>query len=275
MSVFRRDVALPADHGSWGFFLKPMLIGLFAGGRWYTPAIYLTIAAVSAFLVRQPISLLVKIHAGRRPRETLGAAWFWILVYGSLGGLHVVGLVMRGFGYVLWLAIPGALVFSWYLLLLVRREERRAWGMEILATGAMALAAPAGLWAGLGRPDPVGWILWVLVWAESATAIVYVYHRLEERQLSRAPAVAERLRSGRAAMIAASASVVLALVIGFAGPVSRWIFLPFLLQWVEVARGIWRPAVGTMPSAIGLRQLTLTAAFTLLFILIWRLPPVG
>ena len=29
-----RHVALPGDHGSWVFLLGPLLIGLFAGGRW-------------------------------------------------------------------------------------------------------------------------------------------------------------------------------------------------------------------------------------------------
>ena len=135
MSFFRRHVALPADHGSWAFFLKPLLIGLFAGGRWHTTAIYLTIASLCAFLIRQPISIVVKIHAGRRSRDTLGAAWFWIALYGGIAGLHVVGLVMRGFGYLLYLAIPGVLVFSWYLLLLSRRAGSFMTGAEIYVDG--------------------------------------------------------------------------------------------------------------------------------------------
>lgn len=272
MSVLRRHVALPADHGSWAFFLKPLLIGLFAGGRWHTPVIYLTIAAMCAFLIRQPISLVVKVHAGRRSRDTLGAAWFWIAVYGSISALHVVGLVMRGFGYLLWLAIPGVLVFSWYLLLLYRREERKAWGMEILATGAMALAAPAGLWAGTGRPDPVGWLLWILVWAQSATAIVYVYLRLEQRQWPASPPVAARFHAGREALAAASVGVALAVLLGQTGPVSSWLFVPFLVQWVEVVRGVLLPGIGSKPRAIGFRQLAVSTAFTVLFILIWRAP---
>lgn len=34
--LLRRHVALPPDHGSWGFLATPLLIGLFAGGRWTT-----------------------------------------------------------------------------------------------------------------------------------------------------------------------------------------------------------------------------------------------
>jgi hypothetical protein len=142
--------------------------------------------------------------------------------------------------------------------------------MEILATGAMALAAPAGFWAGTGRPDPIGWLLWLLVWAQSATAIVYVYLRLEQRPMSSAPDARGRLRMGRGAVLAASAAVTLAVVAGLVGPLSSWLVLPYLVQWAEVANGVWRPAIGSKPRAIGFRQLAVSTVFTVLFIAIWR-----
>ena len=106
-------------------FLGPLAIGIFAGGRWHTTVLYLAVAATCAFLVRQPITLVVKVHSGRRSRETLATAWFWVALYTAVGLLHVTGLVLRGFGYLLYLAAPGFLVFGWYLYLLSRRAERR------------------------------------------------------------------------------------------------------------------------------------------------------
>jgi len=38
-NLFRRHVALPQDHGSWAFFLGPLIVGLFVGGRWHTTVI--------------------------------------------------------------------------------------------------------------------------------------------------------------------------------------------------------------------------------------------
>lgn len=261
MQVFRRHVALPSDHGSWAFFLAPLAIGLFAGGRWHTTALYLTVAAACGFLVRQPVGLLVKIHAGRRPKDALPAAWFWVVVYTWVGSVHVAGLIVRGFGYLLYLAIPGVLVFTWYLTLLSRREERRQGFLEVLATGSMALIAPAGMWAGLGRPDPLGWLLWLLVWAQSASAIVFVYYRLARRQGGAG--------RGVAAFSTASFAVLLAAGLGFAGLVSRWLFVPFLVQWLETVRGLGSPATDLRPTAIGIRQLVVKAVFTVLFILLW------
>ena len=80
-TLFRRTIALPTDHGSWVFLLSPLLIGLFAGGRW-TPAIVpLVVAALATFLLRQPVTIAVKAYSGRRSRRDLPAAVFWILIY--------------------------------------------------------------------------------------------------------------------------------------------------------------------------------------------------
>ncbi|MCP3980678.1 MAG: YwiC-like family protein [bacterium] len=269
MRLFRRHVALPQDHGSWAFFLGPLIVGLFTGGRWHTSAIYLTVAAGCGFLVRQPIGLMVKVAAGRRGRDVLPAAIFWTALYGAVAALHVTGLVMRGFGYLLVLAVPGMLVFCWYLLLLYRRSERRNWMMEILATGAVALVAPAGMWAGRGAPDPLGWWLWLLMWQQSATGIVYVYLRLAQRSWKRVPTGNGRLSAGMPSLTVAVAGLVLTLVLWQFGVVSRWLWVPYLWQMVEVIRGVRRPALGAKPVAIGVRQLLVKVVFVALFIALW------
>jgi len=269
VSLFRRHVALPQDHGSWAFFLGPLIVGLFAGGRWHTTVIYLTAAAACGFLIRQPVGLVVKVAAGRRGRDVLPAAWFWIAIYGAIATLFVVGLVLRGFAYLLVLALPGLLVFAWYLALLSRRTERSQWLMEILATGSIALVAPAGMWAGRGAPDSLGWWLWLLMWAQSATGIVFVYLRLEQRRMTETPGLTKRIRQGASALSISSTGLVLAIGLGQAGIVSTWLWVPYLVQALEVARGVLRPALGGKPVAIGVRQLLVMIVFLVLFIALW------
>lgn len=267
--LLRRHVALPTDHGSWSLFLGPLIVGVFVGGRWHTTVIYLTVAAACAFLARQPMGLLVKIAAGRRGRDLLPAAMFWVALYVGVAVLHVTGLVMRGFAYILVLAIPGVLVFSWYLSLLYRRAERHQWLMEIIATGAIALVAPAGLWAGRGAPDSLGWWLWALMWLYSATGIVYVYLRLEQRPLKHVPLAMERLQMGLPALTLVAAGLILALVLGQVEIVSRWLWVPYLWLAAEVVQGVWRPTPGAKPVAIGVRQLLVNTLFVGLFIVLW------
>lgn len=264
-----RHVALPAEHGAWAFLLLPLVVGLAAGGRWSVVSVYLIVAAVSAFLIRQPITLAIKASSGRRGRDVLPAARFWILVYGAVAALHVTGLVLRGFGYVLWLAIPGIPVFAWYLMLVSRREERRQWSVEVLAAGALALSAPAAYWIGRGGPEPDGWLLWVLTWAQSSASIVHAYMRLAQRTLDRPPDLRGRWRMGRTALVVTSFHLAAVVVLGVEGVVSGWLFVPYAVQWAETLWGVARPAVGLKPKSIGYRQLAVTAIFTFLFVLLW------
>jgi len=72
--MFKRHIALPQDHGSWVFLLSPLPIGLLAAGNWSVATIPLIIAAMSAFLIRQPVITTIKVYSGRRSRKDLPAA---------------------------------------------------------------------------------------------------------------------------------------------------------------------------------------------------------
>ena len=269
-SLFRRHIALPTDHGSWVFLLSPLLIGLFAGGRW-TPAILpLVVAALAAFLLRQPVTIAVKAYSGRRSRSDLPAARFWILIYGLIGLLAVAILFALGFWYLLVLALPAAPVFGWHLHLVSRREERRQLGVEIVGSGVLALAAPAALWVVHGYADPRGWWLFALTWFQSAASIVHAYLRLEQREIIIAPELPMRLKMARRALLYTTFNLLAVIAFSLAGYLPRLLPLPYALQWAETVWGTLRPAVGVRPTLIGVRQLIVSTIFTVLFILTWR-----
>ena len=268
---FRRQIAITNEHGSWVFLLSPLLIGLFVGGQWTTPHLYLIIAALCGFLIRQPIVIAVKAYSGRRSRQDLPAARFWIAVYGVIGLIMLAGLVLRGYGYLLYLALPGLPVFGWHLWLVTRRAERRQAGVEIIASGVLALSAPAVYWISVGSPESMGWWLWGLTWLQSAASIVYAYLRLEQRGWKEIPAVKVRLKFGRRALWYVSFNLAFTVVLSIAGWLPSWIFIPYLLQWGETLWGALHPAAGVKPAKIGLRQLIVSTLFTILFIITWKI----
>jgi hypothetical protein len=276
-SLFERHIALPQDHGSWVFILSPLLIGLFAGKHFYPASINLIVAAMGAFLLRQPLSIAVKAYAGRRSRADLPAARFWMLVYGVIILLAVAGLVAEGFSYILYLAVPGIPVFIWHLYLVSKRAERRQAGVEILATGTLSLAAPAAYWIGQGGYDPLGWALWLLTWLQSAASIVYAYLRLQQRELPQKGKQAVGVegsgvgRMSKRALQYTSFNLLLTFVLGWSTWLPRWIFVPYLVQWLETIWGVSHPATDWKPTAIGIRQLIVSTLFTVLFIIFWRL----
>jgi len=269
-SYFRKQIFLPQDHGFWVVIFSPLLIGLFAGKTFSVESFYLVIAAIAAFLVRQPITIAIKSYSGRRPRTNLAAARFWIITYGLIILLAVLGLIRAGFAYLFFLAVPGGPVFAWHLWLVSKREERKQVNVEIIATGVLALAAPAAFWVGIHHYDPAGWWLWALTWLQNAASIVYAYLRLEQREWSGIPARNELRKAGFRAFLCTSFNLAFSLALGFLSVLPRFISLPYLVQWCETVWGINQPAVKWKPTRIGIRQLIVSILWTILFIITWR-----
>jgi hypothetical protein len=253
------------------FILSPLLIGLFAGRAFTYASLALTVAAMAAFLIRQPTAMMIKAYAGRRPRSELPAARFWFVVYGVIATLALAELFYLGQGFIVLLAVPGIPVFAWHLYLVRKRAERRQAGIEVIATGVLSLVAPAAFWTGLGQYDASGWWLWALTWLQSAASIVYAYARLEQREQAEGQERSEKWKLGRRAFLYTSFNLAAALVLGWTGILPQWIFVPFLLQWLETVWGIQNPATGWKPTRIGIRQLIVSTLWTILFIVTWRL----
>jgi len=266
----RRHIALPSEHGAWVFLLSPLLIGLAAGGNLNTASLYLVITVLAAFLLRQPITIAVKAYSGRRSRRDLPAARFWIIFYGMIVLLGVFSLVLEGYAYILVLAIPGIPVFIWHLYLVSKRAERRQVGVEIVGSGVLALSAPAAYWIGIGSSEPVGWLLFILTWLQSAASIVYAYLRLEQRELAEIPTIPVRMLMGRRALMYTTFNLLFVSFLSFNGTLPSLLPISYALQWGESIWGTVKPAIDVKPTRIGLRQLILSTIFTILFILTWN-----
>ena len=267
---FRKHIFLPQDHGSWVFILCPLFVGIFAGRSFSNATVYLIIAAMTAFLMRQPATIMIKSLSGRRSKDDLSIATTWLIVYGVIIVLTALSLIRVGYGYLMILAIPAAPIFVWHLWLVSRREERRHIAIEIVATGVLSLAAPAADWIGITHYDAMGWWLWLLTWTQSAASIVYTYLRLEQRDLDRIPTRSEQWRMGSSAKIFTSINLASSIGFGFVSLIPKWIFIPYLIQWFETIWGITHPAVGWKPVRIGTRQLIVSTLWTVLFIIFWR-----
>lgn len=267
--IFRRHIALTQEHGSWVFLFSPLLIGLFAAGQFPPAAGWFAFTALGVFLFRQPLTFAVKIYAGRRSRNDLPAAIFWMAVYGSLALTGFFALVLLGDGWLAVLSLPGLPILAWHLYLVSKRAERRQIGMGIVASGVLALAAPGAFWAAAGQYDPAGWWLWILTWLQSAGSITYAALRLEQRSWKQDPGIARKLRAARRALTYTTFNMLFALVSGLLGWIPSWVWLAFAFQWAESIWGAWRPAIRARPAVIGVRQLVVSSIFTIIFILTW------
>jgi hypothetical protein len=268
-SLFQKQIALPSDHGSWVFLLSPFFIGVFAAGKWSDELPFLFLGLIAAFFLRQPAALAVKALSKRRSRRLLPAAIFWLSIYSLIGLIAVTHLIWADFGYLLWLAIPGFLVFGWHLWLVSQRSERYQMGIDVIASGVLALSAPAAYWVCLGYSDWIGWFLWLLSWLQSAASIVYAFLRLQQRRLDQSPSKDIKWQIGRRALLYSGFNLLFSTGISITTGLSTWLWIPFLIQFTETVWGITHPAIGIKPAQIGIRQLVISTIFTITFIIAW------
>ena len=267
---FRRQIAIPTDHGSWIFLLSPLLIGLTAGKSWSLASFFLILAAFSAFLLRQPITTAVKIVSKRRPKTDMPAVIFWTTIYGAILIMALAGLTVLGHAEIVFLSIPAIPIFAWHLYLVSKRSERRQAGVEILGSGVLALSAPAAYWVGMDNYAPLGWWLFILTWLQSAASIVYAYLRLEQRELAKKPDLKTQLVMGKRALLYTTFNFLAVSIFSIGSILPPLLPIPYAVQWAETIWGCFRPSIGWKPARIGFRQLIVSILFTVLFMITWN-----
>lgn len=169
-----KAIALPPEHGGWGFLLEPVALGLLVAPSW--TGFFWGVAALGAFLMQHPLKLAyTDRRRGRRYVRTVAAervlfAYLALALAGLLPALALGGLTPL---IPLLLAAPLALVQVINLLSNRGRElARELAGALTLAAlvAAIALAGGAAYQTALG--------LWAVLAARDVPSIVYVRERL-------------------------------------------------------------------------------------------------
>ncbi len=270
-TYLRKYLALPQQHGAWALWLGPYAVGLALAGWPGWASLWLTLGMLGGFLGLQPLTILVKALAGRRPAEERGPALLWTMLYGVLAAGGALGLAGVGAGFVLWLALPALPVLAWQLWLVAQRAERGQMGAEILGAAVLALSAPAAQAVGAGGFSPLSFWLWLLCALQSAGAIAVVYVALDYRRRAERPEWAERRRLARAAVIANGLALGGVSGLALAELVPPLAPLAFLVLLAEtIYSGLLRPPVGVRPVIIGVRQTVITSLISLALIWAYR-----
>jgi hypothetical protein len=189
--IFRKQIVIPSEHGSWSWFFVPYFVGLLVAGQWNVPAFLVLVGGLAGFLIRQPASVYLRIRngKGRRSDESLAAAW--TLIFGAIALLCLVALLAMGLVELLWLLVPMAGVFAFYLVATrQRRAAMRTLWMELAGAIGLAAMAPAAYIAATGQLDSLAWALWLLLAGQNALGVLYVRTRIadtHQRQIDRRP----------------------------------------------------------------------------------------
>lgn len=164
-----KSVALPNEHGGWGFTLEPVLLGLLIAPTW--AGLGLGIFALAAFLTRHPLKLwLADLRKGKSYPRTPIARNFALLYAGfALAGLLLATWMAQGnFWWPLLLALPLMGLQLWF----DAHNQGRNLVPELAGAVAMgSVAASVGLVGGLEAGPALG--LWLVLAMRSIAAIYY------------------------------------------------------------------------------------------------------
>jgi len=168
-----RSIALPAEHGSWGLTLEPILLGLLVAPSW--GGLALAWGAFGLFLLRWPLKI-AKTSSRQQRQTRLMMALRFVTIYGLLA--------MSGFMMGIWqagwlpllpfaMALPFGLIFLEYDV----QNRSRSWQTEIAGPVAFSATASSIALAG-GWASTVAFALWAVLVARAVPSVLYVRARL-------------------------------------------------------------------------------------------------
>ncbi len=255
-----KAVAVPVEHGGWGFLIEPLVLGLVLAPS--VAGACLAGAAVAAFLIRHPLrlALMDRRKGVRYPRTSLaeGVAIGYAAL--ALAFVLVAVLLARSpFWPPVVVAAPAAVLALWF--------DGRGRSREALpeAAGAVALGGSVSaiaLAGGLSAGPAFG--AWALLALRGITAVLYVRARLRlDRGL---PSGTQTVVWSHVAAIAAAGTLA---AVGW-GP---WLgLLALLLLLLRAVYGLSSRRPRLRPQALGFREMGWGLVTLVLLAVGYRLP---
>jgi hypothetical protein len=210
--IFRRQLVIPTEHGSWTWFLVPYFVGVLVAQEWNLATALVLIGGLAGFLVRQPAITWMRIRSGRGRKADINLAAGWTIGLSLVAVLSFVGLLFLGRTMLLWLLLPMAIIFILYLVASrQRRATVRSLWMEAAGATGLAATAPAAYVAATGKLDGTAWALWGLMAGQNVLGVLYVRLRIADthgRSMSRSPALWGHIGVLLVVILAASREVI-------------------------------------------------------------------
>jgi hypothetical protein len=169
-----KQVALPAEHGGWGFWLEPALLGMLVASS--VARLWLVIGSLGALLVRQPMKIAILDYKRGRVFERTRLAWRFIVLYGGIAALCVV-LAVANAGSELLAPILGVAPLAAIHIVYDAQNQSRRWLPEVLGPIVMSSTAVsiavAGGWT-LAAAVPLA----VIIVVRAVSSVLYVRERI-------------------------------------------------------------------------------------------------
>ncbi|MEO8041669.1 MAG: YwiC-like family protein [Acidobacteriota bacterium] len=218
-----KSVALPIEHGSWGFLFEPLVAGIAIAPSKASP--WIAFFVIGAFMIRQPLKVVLSDWRSRRWLPQTRYAVRFLLFYAVVFCVGLIGSVSLASPESF---VPFAIVlpFAAFQIYCDSQRNSRLLLAEILGavsiSSSIAVLALADSWL-----YPNAYALWAIIVARLIPSILYVRNRLN---------IEKGKSYSRAIPISAHfAALIIVLLLAFydLGP-----FLPVLMFLVLLIRSI-------------------------------------
>jgi hypothetical protein len=169
-----KAIALPIEHGSWGFLLEPLVAGLLIACSPSAP--WISLMVIGAFLARRPLKILLSDWQAKRNLPQTDMALKFTALYSVIAVIGLIGsLALAPISSFLPFAIIAPLA-AYQIYCDVSRQSR-----ELIAelTGSIAISSSVAVIALAGGWSfPAAAALWGIFIARLIPSILYVRNRL-------------------------------------------------------------------------------------------------
>ncbi len=173
-AVSIKSVAMPAEHGGWGFLLEPILLGMLVLPS--AAGFAISIAAIGFFLLHQPLKIIIKDRQRGRVFARTRLAQRFAVGYGATALISIIITfwLAKGIFWLPPLLVTPLVIAQFYFE--SRNQGRSLWS-EIFAAAILASIAPSVILAGGG--DALTAALAGLLILLRIPAIIYVRTRID------------------------------------------------------------------------------------------------
>lgn len=243
-----RGIALPNEHGAWGFLFEPLVAAVAVAPS--VASIWIVLLVIGAFLTRQPLKILLSDLSAKRNLPQTAVALKFVLFYGMIFCIGLTGSFtfarIENF-------FPFALIIPFGIYQLYCDASRQSRQLLPELTGAIAISSSAAVVALAGGwTFPAAIALWGIFIARLIPSILYVRSRLrleKGKDFQLLPVIASHFAAiGAVGAFAANgfgSKLTLAMFIFLLG---RAFFglSPFRSKMKAMKIGIWEVIYGTL-----------------------------
>lgn len=241
-----KSIALPVEHGAWGFLFEPLIAGVIIAPSIAAP--FIPLLAIGAFLTRQPLKFFLGDWYQKRTLPRTYVARKFVLTFGGIAAFGLLGsLIFAPLHSFLPFVLASPLVI--YLIIQDVARQTRHLVPELLAAAALASSVSVLALAG-GFDSKFALALWAIILARLIPSILYVRNRVRMGK-QKDFAVFAPIISHIAALIlviaiyyAGSASILTVIMAAFLAARAIYGLSPYQQKLSAKVIGIWEVVYG-------------------------------